>query len=242
MNSLFNYELDERNIRLTLKEADLQFSESAWEDFDRNFNVDSPKPGLDWKMPKIELNINRNVMVPVLFIVVLGGISAMLFSFVDFKSNKKVQVEKTLDPNPDNYKKENTPVLTQSDKQEQVVNTKSPIEKSSENKVASVPMETVSVNSTPLVESASQQVVVTTNTSQMVSPDNRQAQASRVVQRTDSLRSNSTPVVADQSLNTNYKPRKKKKHITAEQIEPIKAPSLVGPENGAEEEQELKLQ
>jgi hypothetical protein len=235
MNSLFNYELDERNIRLTLKDSNLQFSEAAWEDFDRNFKVASPKSGLELNLPKIDLNINRSFLVPLFFIIALGGISALLFSFVDFKSNKPVQVEKTLEPNASNYKQE--VVVTQPEPKKEVKENKEIVpqvvaenkEAVVQNTVSPEPVQNISQNKT---ESSS---VPATEARKINTP---------VTPTTEELTTQSTPTVASETraVNTNSsRPRKKRKRITGEQIETIKVPSLIVGQETSSEEEELKL-
>lgn len=105
MSSLFNYELDENNIRSTLLNAEpSQFNEADWNEFENHYRKHLSKPSgiSSLKLPEIHLNINRNVILPVFFILALVGVSAIMLSFIDFKSDKE-QVEKKLDPNPANY-------------------------------------------------------------------------------------------------------------------------------------------
>src|SRR4051812_529634 len=106
MNSLFNYELDERQIRLTLHDAELEYSEASWQEFDSCYpeHLTSNNAISQFNLPKISLNINRNILVPLFFIIGLGGISAIMFRFIDFKTNKPAEVEKALIPDANNFK------------------------------------------------------------------------------------------------------------------------------------------
>lgn len=108
MSNQFSYELDERRIKILMKDAELDYNEAAWEKFDKLAVGDckqSSSTSAANYIPKFNLNINRSVIVPVLFVVLIGGLSAMLFSFVDFKKKESVDKEIPLIANPDNYKK-----------------------------------------------------------------------------------------------------------------------------------------
>ncbi len=43
--------------------------------------------------PKINFGISRSIIVPILFIVLIGGLSAILFSFIDFKKKESIEKE-----------------------------------------------------------------------------------------------------------------------------------------------------
>ena len=87
MSSLFNYELDEKQIRLTLHDAELEYNNADWQDFDSNYSETVSKTHKNplLNLPKINLNINRNVLVPLFFIIGLGGVSAIMFKFINIK-------------------------------------------------------------------------------------------------------------------------------------------------------------
>src|SRR4051812_19284215 len=108
MSSLFSYELDEQQIRITLQDSGaVKYSESSWDEFEANFiQHHSQQNHSKFKLPEFHLNINRNVVLPVVFIAALVGVSAIMLSFVDFKTNSPAQVEKQLIPDPDNFKQE----------------------------------------------------------------------------------------------------------------------------------------
>lgn len=84
MSNQFSYELDERQIRLMLQDGELEYDSSAWNRFEQVAKPEfkSQSPSL---VSKLNLSISRSVIVPGIFILLIGGLSAMLFSFVDFK-------------------------------------------------------------------------------------------------------------------------------------------------------------
>ncbi|MFN8116286.1 MAG: hypothetical protein U0W65_09250 [Bacteroidia bacterium] len=108
MSSQFSYELDERQIRVMMQDAELDCNEALWNKFELL------EPSLECKssssikidnyIPKFNFGISRSVIVPILFVVLIGGLSAMLFSFVDFKKKEIIDKEIPLVANPENYK------------------------------------------------------------------------------------------------------------------------------------------
>ncbi len=133
MSSQFSYELDERQIRLLMQDAELEFDSAAWDRFEQTV-VTETKSQLHTFTPKINFAISRSVIVPAIFIVLIGGLSAMLFSFVDFKKKDTVIKEMPLIPAPQKAKPSTiaTPV-----KKETV--TSAPPSKPAETKVAIMP-------------------------------------------------------------------------------------------------------
>ncbi len=108
MSSLFSYELDEKKIRATLQQAEMPYNDAYWSDFDSSFSaLPVKKTSTGPAFIKFNLNINRNIILPIFFIMALVGISAIMFSFIDLRSgNEKQPVQKALVPNAANYKLE----------------------------------------------------------------------------------------------------------------------------------------
>ncbi|MBI3521287.1 MAG: hypothetical protein HY062_18240 [Bacteroidetes bacterium] len=112
MSSQFSYELDERQIRMLMQDAESEYNEAMWDKFDQLAKADSRSTvDIGSYMPKFNLSISRSIIVPVLFIILIGGLSAMLFSFVDFKKKEAIDKEIPLVANPGNIKKPE-PVVT----------------------------------------------------------------------------------------------------------------------------------
>lgn len=231
MSSLFNYELDEKNIRSTLQKARYaEFSEAAWRDFEENYckEICNKNSTLSFvKLPEFNLNINRNIILPVFFILALVGVSALLLSFIDFKPEQE-QVEKKLVPNPSNYKATIAPVKKESKKE--AVSKPEPIAV----KKDTIITQSVNSNPTTLVQQPVTHAAISTptaNTARMIptntNPVLKPASDSLTVQTT-------VPRVR----------RKKKEKVPAEQIETIKAPDLMKVETETTEtepELEIKL-
>lgn len=244
MSSLFSYELDEAQIRLTLQNSKaVEYSESEWDDFEANYNeACSSQTTTGFKLPEFNLNINRNIVLPVIFIAGLVGVSAIMLSFVDFKTNTAPQVEKQLIPDPDNFKPEETKTA--------VMAKPEPVKKEAQKPVIkkdSVAIHPPVKNETPPVTNANP-VVINTNTqaaANTASFANTNTQARMVKTDTNSIsgpgtgtgNSNIIPV------NQNYTGQKKKRRrkLPADQIETIKAPSLLGEGETTSKEPELEL-
>ncbi|MBC7696460.1 MAG: hypothetical protein H7141_13560 [Burkholderiales bacterium] len=106
MSSQFSYELDERHIRLTMQDAELDYNDALWNKFDSLHTVESKSSLIIGRMiPSFNMSISRSVIVPVLFVFLIGGLSAILFSFIDFKKKVSIDSEIPLLANPDNIHK-----------------------------------------------------------------------------------------------------------------------------------------
>ena len=89
MSSQFSYELDERQIRLMMQDAELDYNEAMWHKFDEmSVTQARTSANIGNYIPSVNFGISRSIIVPVIFIVLIGGLSAMLFSFVDFKKKE----------------------------------------------------------------------------------------------------------------------------------------------------------
>jgi hypothetical protein len=94
MSSQFSYELDERQIRLMMQDAELDYNEAMWHKFDEmSVTQARTSSNIGNYIPTINFGISRSIIVPVIFIVLIGGLSAMLFSFVDFKKKEAIDKE-----------------------------------------------------------------------------------------------------------------------------------------------------
>lgn len=96
MSNQFSYELDERQIRIMLRDGEVENDASAWNRFEQLAQPDA-KPRQASLSPRFNLSISRSVMVPAVFVLLIGGLSATLFSFVDFKKKDVATVKHTLE-------------------------------------------------------------------------------------------------------------------------------------------------
>lgn len=116
MNSQFSYELDERQIRIMMQSGETEFSESAWQHFESLSKASAACSKSVAFSPKINLSISRSIIVPIFFIALIGGLSVLLFSFVDFKKKEEVIKEKPLiipEPKVEQQKTITKPVVTE---------------------------------------------------------------------------------------------------------------------------------
>jgi hypothetical protein len=235
MSSLFSYELDEAQIRLTLQNSRaVEYNESNWDEFERNFVQNNSNQNLSrFKLPEFNLNINRNVVLPVVFITALVGVSAIMLSFVDFKTNAPTQVEKSLIPNPNNYKPEQTKTT--------VVVKKEPVKTVVEKPIVKADSVPVKAEAPPTTTT---QVAVNTNTSSSKnqSPAVTQNTQARIVKvDTGSVKNSAPPIITSTTPNSTGHKRKRRRKVPTDQIETIKAPSLLGQQEAATKEPELEL-
>lgn len=94
MSSPFKYEIDERNLRLRLKENELQFSEEAWQKFE-SFSSAQKSVVNDTIIRRFNLSMNRNVVLPVVFGAVIVLFSLLLFNFINIKNPNTESAENT---------------------------------------------------------------------------------------------------------------------------------------------------
>lgn len=242
MSSLFSYELDESQIRLTLHNSRaVEYSDSSWDDFETNYNQACfNQTHTKFKLPEFNLNINRNIVLPVIFIAALVGVSAIMLSFVDFKTNASEQVEKGLVPNPDNYKPEIEKTAVVAKKEEPHQQIEKPVVKKD-----SVPVKAEAPVLTP-----SQAIVNAQPVSQPVNPPVQNLAVRTNVSDTSSDSKNTVSVSKNETSNTIISPnnqnytgqkRKRRRKMPTEQIETIKAPSILNPQESVAKEPELEL-
>lgn len=233
MSSLFNYELDEKNIRSSLLNArHAEFSEAAWRDFEENYckEVCNKSTGFSFvKLPEINLNINRNVILPIFFILALVGVSAILLSFIDFKPEQE-KVEKKLDPNPENFKATVAP-------EKKVIKEENPPKQETK----AIVTRKNSLISQPVISS---QPIVSSTPPSTLSTAGSNVNSDRVapVSTNPTVNPNSDSLTAQTTVPRIR--RKKKEKVPAEQIETIKAPDLIKVETETTEtepELEIKL-
>jgi hypothetical protein len=106
MSSQFSYELDERQIRILMQDTELEYNEALWHKFDELATSQSKSSqSISNFVPNINFSISRSIIVPILFIALIGGLSAMLFSFVDFKKKQSIDKEIPLVVNSEKNKK-----------------------------------------------------------------------------------------------------------------------------------------
>lgn len=216
MSSQFSYELDERQIRIMMQDAESEYNEAMWQKFDSLANSES-KASVDISsyIPKLNLSISRSIIVPVLFVILIGGLSAALFSFVDFKKKEAIDKEIPLVANPENIKKPQ--IVTK--------NFSKPIEKKEvkivENNIVTPPSDTIS-NDTVTLPTVEAKKDVPVN-----------------VTETKSKETSTTPVITKKETVHAPEGKKKKRKIKAEILPTINATTNLN-EGVSEPELDLK--
>jgi len=91
MSHPFTYEIDERNLRIQLRSAEIPLKEEAWKKFE-SYCETQKTPDAKSKFKGFELSVNRNIMLPAVFGLIIIVFSFLLFNFISINNNR---VEKT---------------------------------------------------------------------------------------------------------------------------------------------------
>ena len=108
MSRHFNYELDERRIKILLKENNMPYSDDVWNEFLANTKPINKVNKLPNFKP-ISFAINKTVFLTAVFIVLIGSFTLLIARYVDFgsaQSNKTT--EREVIPEPENFKPKQT--------------------------------------------------------------------------------------------------------------------------------------
>lgn len=220
MSNQFSYELDERQIRIMLRDGVMENDPSAWNRFEQLAQPDV-KPKQASFSPRFNLSISRSVVVPLIFVVLIGGLSATLFSFVDFKK-KDTRVTKAI---PE-QKKPETPATVKA----QLTGISTAAEKP-----AQAPATTTIAVSTP---TAQQAVILPAETKQAIQ------KAETKPAETAPVKSPALPVVTAANTTTSQQQplvkKKKQKKVVSEEIPTINTSSTNLNQESQEPELELR--
>ena len=218
MSSQFSYELDERQIRLMMQDAELDYNEAMWHKFDEmSVTQARTSSNIGNYIPTLNFGISRSIIVPVIFIVLIGGLSAMLFSFVDFK--KKEAMDKEI------------PYMAK-------------IEPSKQPKVSSKPIITTKSVTTVSIAAAKPVVdttAITDTANVLVEPVIKKVEAVKIAETgIDKLSSQVVNPSSEPKKETVIVPQKKKKKIKTEVLPTINATAPNLNEGASEPELDLK--
>jgi hypothetical protein len=145
MSSHFNYEIDERNLRGKLKNLSFPYSDEAWNSYEA-FSEANKKAYKAPVLPTVKLNLNRNVVLPVIFGAVIILFSMLLFNFISIKKAPETRTAKVPEPIPQQQKPEPKQVAQ---KIEPVIDTTKKITATDTIKAAAKPQETVATMQAP---------------------------------------------------------------------------------------------
>ncbi len=233
MSRHFNYELDERRIKILLSENRMSFSEDVWNEF-----VQKTKPiEKVSKLPSFHMNfaVNRSVLLTGAFIVLIGSFTLLVAKFVDFSSTKSnTETLREVKPDADNYKLQK--IATVLPKKEEVKPTATVAEQTMTLNTVSVPTAT-----TQHYASASTNTYVpATNTQTFANASG--SQGSTLARTTpDTITGAKDSISVTQNANNQSRNRrKKKKEVEVMETKPLTT-GLPTTKPEEQEEPELKL-
>jgi hypothetical protein len=91
--SNFTYEIDERNLRLRMKDFMVPVKQDAWQKFE-SYSETTVSEKLEGRLKNFNFSLNRNVVLPSVFGVVIILFSFLLVNFVSIKSSAKENTQK----------------------------------------------------------------------------------------------------------------------------------------------------
>lgn len=93
MSSIFSYEIDERNLRVQLKNLEVPRKEEAWQKFEAYAHVNA-KSDEQPMFQHLQFRLNRNIVMPAIFGAIILLFSFLLYNFVSIKKDT-VQADDT---------------------------------------------------------------------------------------------------------------------------------------------------
>lgn len=105
MSSHFTYEIDERKLRVKLKDFEMPYDEEAWKVFEAAEGTSS-RGLVSSRISNIRVPLNRQVIVPAAFGILIIVFSFLLFNFIDIKKpaaapTQDPQTEQIVIPEPE---------------------------------------------------------------------------------------------------------------------------------------------
>jgi hypothetical protein len=88
MSAHFTYEIDERKLRVKLQDLEIPYSNDAWQHFEAFAGTQAKHAGNN-PMRDMQLPLNRNVIVPAVFGILIIFFSFLLFNFINIKNPAK---------------------------------------------------------------------------------------------------------------------------------------------------------
>ena len=97
--SHFKYEINERNLRVQMKDNSVPYTDEAWQKFE-NYSASQKQHTHGSVMTQFNLSLNRNVVLPVVFGGVIVLFSLLLFNFVNIKNPALETADVKTEPTP----------------------------------------------------------------------------------------------------------------------------------------------
>jgi len=218
MSSHFTYEIDERRLRVKLKELELPHSEEAWQSFE-SFTGSQARHNHN-ALSTIQLPLNRNVIVPAVFGLLIVVFSVILFRFININTApQQAPVQEMAVPAPESTPAPATPASAGTSTQpvtNQVTPTAGPTASHTLAKQAATPTSaTVAGNNAP--QQATKPLVTNTLTTSAPKPTAKSSSTSVPTSSTTTLSTAGTV----NGTNTATEPgvKKKRKRRSAEEVE-----------------------
>lgn len=88
MSNSFSYEIDERNLRIQLRNLEVTQREEAWQKFEA-FAQQHPLESAAQGFSRLQIKINKSAIVPVVFGLVIVVFAIILYNFVSIDKDKE---------------------------------------------------------------------------------------------------------------------------------------------------------
>lgn len=85
MSNHFTYEIDERKLRVKLKDLEYPLNEEMWRKFEEKIASQNKQNNSDF-LKNVQIPISRNVVLPLVFAGVVLLFSLLLYKFIDIKN------------------------------------------------------------------------------------------------------------------------------------------------------------
>jgi hypothetical protein len=90
MSTIFSYDIDERNLRVQLKNLEIPLKEEAWQKFEI-YSQSNAKTEQTPFLQNLQFGLSRNVVMPAIFGSIILLFSLLLYNFVSIKKDKEQQ-------------------------------------------------------------------------------------------------------------------------------------------------------
>ncbi|MBL7918124.1 MAG: hypothetical protein JNM96_06980 [Bacteroidia bacterium] len=225
MSRHFNYELDERRIKLLLKNNSMPYKEDVWSEY-----VQKTKPLTKVnKIPSIKTTvpfaINKGMVLTASFLILIFSFTFVIAKFVDFSGTTKSEKgNRALVPEADNFKSTQLEKALEPKKEEKPVVAVVTIDSSAIKAATTQTMATA----TPTINT-NNYTAANTNTSNSVANQNNNTRV--VVDTTNKSKSKSDSTAVGTTKNFNKKKKKtvetlETKPLTTELTTPTEEPEL----------------
>ncbi len=135
MSNHFTYEIDERKLRVKIKDLELPINEDAWQKFESYCTSQNKQNDSDI-FKNFQIPLHRNVILPIVFGGIIILFSFFLFNFINIKNPSKENTQTTNTPQIQTVPNEVKPTQVVPRKAETTLN-------KTENKVKVIPTKTV---------------------------------------------------------------------------------------------------